>query len=510
MATGALLLGAFLLLLSPGVASAHALLVQSNLIPGATISSAPSMAQWVFNEPLNATLTKTDVVDSAGNVLTTSPGSIAPGNNEMWQQSLPQLPDGTYTVNWRSESAQDGHVAKSSYTFQVASTGAAPQLGPVPMSFNGDPGSGSGLEVPSGTLPYIVIHWIFLTAGAVWLGALLIEVLVLGRPGRLASAPEQRLIQLARPRVWRFVQIAPAVALVALLGEQVAQGFLATDSLSSALSPSTIGGELNSQYGYFAVARLILLIIALLLAFLARVPAAEPDPPPQPAAAARPQQRGAAGSPLAQRAWAVDRPRIAGIDVALPLTGIALVYMLLVAWSGHAVDISPLWLGLAGDWVHLVGTGAWIGGIAALAWGPLSLQQKLLPHERAYGVLPLLDRFSPIAYAAVAGLVLSGLFNAANLIPTPGDVTSTVYGQLAILKSVLVIVLAVLSASHTFLLRPWIGRMERAADSGQDERGIFEADAEQGLGVLPERLRFEAYIGAVILLAASVMSQTKP
>jgi copper transport protein len=468
------LVGAFLWLALPGVASAHALLVESNLIPGETISSAPAVAQWDFNEPLNSELTKADVTNAAGAVLS-SGGSVAPGNDEMWVLPLRQLPGGTYTVHWTSHSATDGHVAKSSYTFQVASTGAAPRLGPVPASFNGDPGSGSGIELPSGTASYIIVHWITLTAGAVWLGSLLVEVLVLNPARRSGAAPEQRLEQLSTPRVWRFAQIAPVVALVALIGEQVAVNYDAAESLGTSLSPSTIAGDLDSQFGYFAVARLVLLVAALVLALLAR-----------------------------------RRDPLRRNGLALVLTGIALVYMLLVAWSGHAVKISPLGVSLAVDWIHLVGTAAWIGGIAVLAFGVLSFQPKLLPHQRAYAVLPLLHRFSPIAYAAVAGLVLSGIYNAYNHLPTRGDLTSTVYGQLAILKSVLVVVLVVLSASHTYVLRPWIARMEQAAESGHDERGVFEADAEQGLGALPERLRFEAYIGAVILLAASAMAEVLP
>jgi copper transport protein len=466
---------AFLWFALPGVASGHALLVQSNLIPEQAISSAPAVAQWTFDEPLNAELTSIEVTDATGNVLASPPGSMVPGEDSTWQLPLPDLPDGTYTVIWRSESAEDGHVAKSSYTFEVASTGVAPEVGPVPASFNGDPGSGSGVDVPTGTAPYILIHWITLVAGAVWLGSLLVEVLVLRPARRLGVAPEQLLVESSTPRMWRFIAIAPVVTLVALIGEQVAVGFLAMNSLEMALSPSTIAGELNSQYGYFAAARLVLLVVSLVLALLA-----------------------------------LGRMRNQMNGLALTLTGIALVYMLLVAWSGHAVDISPLWQGLLVDWVHLVGTAAWIGGIAALAFAVLPFQHRLLPHQRAYAVLPLLDRFSPIAYGAVVGLVLSGIYNAANHLPTTADLTSTIYGQLAILKSVLLAALVVLSASHTFLLRPWIARMERAAESGQDERGLFEADAEQGLGALPERLRFEAYLGAVILLAASAMSQTLP
>jgi copper transport protein len=469
------LIGAVLWLALPGSAFAHALLVESNLVPGETISSAPAVAQWDFSEPLNTELTKAEVTDAAGTVLTSSRGSIAPGNDEMWQLPLPRLPNGTYTVHWTSHSATDGHVAKASYTFQVAPTGAAPQLRPVPASFSGDPGSGSGINLPSGTASYIIVHWITLAAGAVWLGSLLVEVLVLGPARRSGAAPELLLEQWSTPRVWRFVQIAPAVALVALIGEQVAVNYDATDSLRTSLSPSTIAGDLDSQFGFFAVARLVLLVAALVLAVLAR-----------------------------RR----DPPRLNGL--ALTLTGIALVYMLLVAWSGHAVKISPLGVSLAVDWVHLIGTAAWIGGIAALAWAVLPFQHKLLPHQRAYAVLPLLHRFSPIAYAAVAGLVLSGIYNAYNHLPTAGDLSSTIYGQLAILKSVLVVALVVLSATHTYFLRPWIARMEQAAESGQDERGLFEADAEQGLGALPERLRFEAYIGAVILLAASTMAEVLP
>ena len=330
---------------------------------------------------------------------------------------------------------------------------------------------------------------------------------MLDRARRLGTAPEQRLTQLATPHVWRFVQFAPAVAIVALLGEQVAVGYDATGSLGSALSPSTIAGELSSQYGTFAAIRLVLLLAALVLALLVHASAVAPEPS-QPRIIPHPQHLGIVGPALGLPG---DRLRFAG----LALTVIALVYMLLVAWSGHAVKVTPLWLSLAVDWVHLVGTAAWIGAIAVLAWGVMPLLYTLLPHERAHAVLPLLQRYSPLAYAAVVGLVLSGIYNAFNHLSSPGlsltgELRSTIYGQLALLKSVGVVVLMVLSASHTYLLRPWIARMERAAESGDDEQGLFEADAEEGLGALPERLRFEAYIGAIILLAASAMSQTFP
>src|SRR5207237_9131462 len=86
------------------------------------------------------------------------------------------------------------------------------------------------------------------------------------------------------------------------------------------------------------------------------------------------------------------------------------------------------------DWLHLLFTAAWVGGIAALAYGVLPLRRALAPEERALAVLPLLDRFSPVAYLAVAVLALSGLYNAVNHLDSPSRLAGTTYGQLLLLK----------------------------------------------------------------------------
>jgi copper transport protein len=180
--------------------------------------------------------------------------------------------------------------------------------------------------------------------------------------------------------------------------------------------------------------------------------------------------------------------------------------LLLVAFSGHAADVRPSWLSYPIDWLHLLSTAAWTGGIAALAYGVLPLRRVLPPEERAPTILLLLDRFSPIAYGAVIVLTLAGLYNAVNHLGPPLRLVTTLYGQLLALKLGLVAVLVGLSASHVWGLRPHIRRAQR--------RTLLLASAiatvHEGLATLAARLRLEAGVGAAILLMTALMGQALP
>ena len=102
---------AALWLLVPSVASAHAHLVQADPAPDSVIARAPTGASFLFDEPLNPALTRVRIADAAGRQVTTGTGDLASGHHgELWELRLPQLPAGTYSVFWTSESATDGHV----------------------------------------------------------------------------------------------------------------------------------------------------------------------------------------------------------------------------------------------------------------------------------------------------------------------------------------------------------------------------------------------------------------
>jgi putative copper export protein len=242
---------------------------------------------------------------------------------------------------------------------------------------------------------------------------------------------------------------------------------------------------LASQNGHLVLLRFVTLLVALLIAIRTQAPAAPPTADPMPSRVERASR------------WESRRNG---------LIALAALSLLLVAFSGHAANVRPSWLSYPIDWLHLLSTAAWAGGIAALAYGVLPLRRVLPPEERAPTILLLLDRFSPIAYGAVIVLTLAGLYNAVNHVGPPLRLVTTLYGQLLALKLGLVGVLAGLSASHVWGLRPRI----RQAQSRALHLAGAVASVHEGLATLAARLRLEAGIGAAILLATALMGQALP
>jgi copper transport protein len=104
----------------PGLlVSAHAQLVSSSPGSGQVLSEPPKELRLVFSEPLEAQYSSLDLVNADGVALATGIGEPDPADAHTMLAPAPALEDGTYTVNWRSLSAADGHVAAGFFTFAV-------------------------------------------------------------------------------------------------------------------------------------------------------------------------------------------------------------------------------------------------------------------------------------------------------------------------------------------------------------------------------------------------------
>lgn len=538
--------------LRPGIASAHAHLVQANPAPGSVAARAPAVASFLFDEPLNPTLTHVRLADAAGHSVSMSGGYLASGHNaELWRLPLPRLAAGTYSVYWTSESATDGHVMSSFYTFRVAASGGANALRAVSGAAGGamdgaTNGTGTLVAISADAATLALFIWFGQMAQALWLGALIVELAILAPARRLATA-QGDLARAATRRVWALGCGAMLATMASLLAQLVCLAVQGTGGdWARALARGTLGGMLSSQNGQLMVARLALLVGAILLGRQVSLPAFRPSrrgrPLPRPAGA------------LGIVAPAFTRPRWETSPAMMFV--LAGLYMLLVALSGHAANVSPVWLSCGIDWVHLVGTAAWVGGMGALAYGVLPFRHTLAQDQRAPAVLALLDRFSPVAYIAVGSLALSGLFAALSHLHSPDAVVGTTYGHLLTLKSALVGTLIVLSASHVRHLRPLIARAQRqlsahlplfhdGPDTDHVQTGLSDgleganapveardalgdagiqagiqravgarlhiaATVHEGLATLAGRLRVETAIGAAVLLITALMSQTLP
>lgn len=127
---------------------------------------------------------------------------------------------------------------------------------------------------------------------------------------------------------------------------------------------------------------------------------------------------------------------------AVALVGIAVTH----AVAGHASAAEPQWLYVANDTLHQVAIGLWVGGLFLLATAGSAFYDDP-------DVVPLVRRFSTTSLVAVPVMVLTGVAQTVELAGGLGDLTATRWGQLLLMKVVVVVVLVVLGAIGRTLLR---------------------------------------------------------
>lgn len=104
----------------------------------------------------------------------------------------------------------------------------------------------------------------------------------------------------------------------------------------------------------------------------------------------------------------------------------------------------------------------WVGGTIFLIAVAVPYARSLGDERRTAAAGAIGRRFRPVAWTAMAGLVLSGLYMLQKLGYLDGGLTSTSNGRLMLAKLVTVALLIGLSAVHDFVLGP---RLERGAST---------------------------------------------
>ncbi|HXX38670.1 MAG TPA: copper resistance protein CopC [bacterium] len=143
--------------------SAHALLRQSDPANGAEVTRAPDAVTMSFTEQPEVSLSIVHVLDSSGKPVERGRVRAVPGHPDMLTIPLGPLPEGVYTVSWRTVSAVDGHVTGGAFAFGVGQT---PTQAP-----SSQPAS------PPPSVGYVVSRWLFYLglsglAGAAWVWTL--------------------------------------------------------------------------------------------------------------------------------------------------------------------------------------------------------------------------------------------------------------------------------------------------------------------------------------------------
>src|SRR5450432_602011 len=111
----------------PGTVLGHALPQSSTPSPGSTLTTPPGQVSIVFGERPDPNLSTIKVLDTTGAVVTAGP--TAPVASNPLELAVPlkeNLPNGVYTVAWRTVSAVDGHLASGSFAFGIGVAPPAP------------------------------------------------------------------------------------------------------------------------------------------------------------------------------------------------------------------------------------------------------------------------------------------------------------------------------------------------------------------------------------------------
>jgi copper transport protein len=284
---------------------------------------------------------------------------------------------------------------------------------------------------------------------------------------------------------------AVAVAVSAAVGFLLQGPYAAASGMSSMADPSLLAATAESEAGWALLARVVL---AIALAVVLRSVWRRGGPP-------SPGQVVAGG--LLAAGLVVSTAAI-GHPVAGP-------------WPGLAVAVTV---------VHVAAMSLWLGGLAGLL---VAVLRPTVPMDDVAAVLP---RFSRVAFASVAALVVSGTVQAVREVESPTALFVTTYGWVLVAKLVLVVVvLAAAGVSRVWVQQRLGVRSSRPGprrsltahafaaggttttedDGAAGMREHLQADgAGEHVPALRRSVLVEVAVAAVILALSAVLVGTPP
>jgi putative copper resistance protein D len=181
----------------------------------------------------------------------------------------------------------------------------------------------------------------------------------------------------------------------------------------------------------------------------------------------------------------------------LLLAAICAVLLGSLAGIGHTqiADGQVRLVHVLSDALHLLGAGAWLGGLVGLLdLIVVSLSGKNTKNRQACEAAL---NFSTMGYVAVAILVVSGLINSWFLVSSPINLVTTTYGRLLLLKLVLFALMVGFAGLNRFFVVP---ALVHSVATG----------AKSGLRWLLINLAAEQSLGFAIVLIVSLLGITEP
>jgi len=403
-------------------ASAHARLLSSTPAGGSTVAEVPPEIVLEFNERIEASFGGVQVFDSAGNRIDSGEPQIGGSTVRV---ALGELPSpGDYTVVFRIISG-DSHPVESRFAFSYRPPASSPEPSPAPSVIPPSPPAqgpqpidielqGAGTASTVGLWLSRLVNYISMTLVV----GLLLAGLIL-----LKQFPDAQR---------RALSLAGRVSLIWVLS--CASLFVFGLSVAAALAvPEAVKGELPGRFAGTRFGQAVLVQGALAL-----------------------------GTSVLALAAGKGRRKLAVLSAAL--AGLALFAP--GSW-GHAGTSKLLAIAIASDWAHLAAVTTWVGGLVVLATMVLPRSSTIEPAAPA-------QRFSKLAGVAVVVVLVSGAVNAAMRIDSPGQLLSTEWGKLVLVKLLLFAGIAFLGYRNRSRMLPALAADPDTARAGFRKLALVE------------------------------------
>lgn len=395
-------------LAAPTVTQAHATLKNSSPANGEVVATMPSTITATFTERLEPTESGLELFDSQGQKVegvTPQPGS---DDYTMTIQVPSGLPNGTYSVLWRTLSNDDGHTAQGYFTFTVGTAADVAAVVTVPTDNVGD-GPPQLLKTVS--------RWAALVGLAAFLATWPIWTIVV----RPALAPVWREGPQFARRMKRYALIAAALALLGSLFALVVQAL--------ALTSGTFFDKLMNTVGQTRFGHLWLLRIGLIMLY---------------------------GLVLSACAWWFTRHRkVENIAAWVVAIALPIPFSLIAHASAQPMGRS---VALAADMIHLLAAAVWIGGIFILATVVFPLTRKLDPAQRRAILIVAIPRFSLLAIVAWLAMGVTGFYAGWLQVGNLHGLTTTPYGKSLLVKLILLVVILAIAATNLLVIERHLTR----------------------------------------------------
>lgn len=136
------------------------------------------------------------------------------------------------------------------------------------------------------------------------------------------------------------------------------------------------------------------------------------------------------------------------------LLGLAL--FLVMSLSSQTTDVRSnlVVFAIPVDWLHLVASALWVGGLLYIVTSYLPIVQRLPLQERARSLVTILPYYTPWVIVGIVILAVTGPLSAGLHFYSPEQLFITAYGRTLAVKTLLVVALLLLSAFYIAILLP--------------------------------------------------------